>query len=382
MADISRTILANCGRQESLLRKFTDAYGQAKDGGPPRLIVCWPAARMNKFQSLLYSRAPQFGYAIDRISDIAELEEISWPGPIFFHAHWLTALGKGAENEEGFAENIESAFTKIEDFCEKTGAKRVWTAHNLFPHNTQFPQTMMAIRRKVISTFETIHFLEPAHRAMLEKRYEDTARNSFVARHPHYATSHPNHIEYSEARERVGFEPSAKVLLFFGSIQRYKGIADLVAAFKRAVNEGCGHFRLLIAGFPSDRDHVAELDLLTKDDERILFVPYKVPDENIQIFFNAADYTILPYAGEQLNSGAAILSLSFGKPVVAPDLPAFRPFEPFGARLYDRNDGGLTQAIKGLLDRQIEIDIESFLSQYDVSTNSRLFFEGLEALLD
>src|SRR5690606_39862414 len=43
-----------------------------------------------------------------------------------------------------------------------------------------------------------------------------------------------------------------------------------------------------------------------------------IPDERIQVFLNAADLVVLPYT-EILNSGSALLPLSFRRPLLVPE---------------------------------------------------------------
>jgi len=53
------------------------------------------------------------------------------------------------------------------------------------------------------------------------------------------------------------------------------------------------------------------------NDKRIKVFLDFIPDNDIQIYMNAADIIVLPYL-DILNSGVAILAMSFGKPVIAP----------------------------------------------------------------
>jgi len=48
-----------------------------------------------------------------------------------------------------------------------------------------------------------------------------------------------------------------------------------------------------------------------------LYLRY-IEDNEVQVFFNACDIVVLPYLNI-LTSGAAVLALSFGRPVIAPD---------------------------------------------------------------
>jgi D-inositol-3-phosphate glycosyltransferase len=54
-------------------------------------------------------------------------------------------------------------------------------------------------------------------------------------------------LDRQQARERVGMDPSEKVLLFFGQIAPYKGLEYLISAFSDLGKDDAG-YRLLIAG--------------------------------------------------------------------------------------------------------------------------------------
>jgi glycosyltransferase involved in cell wall biosynthesis len=78
----------------------------------------------------------------------------------------------------------------------------------------------------------------------------------------------------------------------------------------------------------------------------VRLLPRHIADDDMQVLLNAADCVVLPY-NEVLTSGAAMLAMSFGRPVVAPDLGGVRDYvdEASGA-LYDVSDpAGLMQAM-------------------------------------
>ena len=71
-----------------------------------------------------------------------------------------------------------------------------------------------------------------------------------------------------------------------------------------------------------------------------------VPDEDVQVFFRAADAVAMPYV-DITTSGAVMLAMSFGLPVVAPALGCIIEAVPVGAGfLYDPDEpNGLRDAI-------------------------------------
>lgn len=132
----------------------------------------------------------------------------------------------------------------------------------------------------------------------------------------------------SEARRRLGIQENEKVLLFFGRIKPYKGLECLLAAFAE-ISKGRHDYRLLIVG---------DLDALNGESYNnsirmaiensasaatILFRTEFVPDEDIEIYFKAADVLVLPYT-HIFQSGVLVLGYSFGLPVIATDVGSLK----------------------------------------------------------
>jgi len=166
----------------------------------------------------------------------------------------------------------------------------------------------------------------------------------FVVPQGNYASFYENLVSREEARARLGAGKDEKVFLFFGSVRRYKGVLELVSAFKRT--EGAG-VRLLIAGNPYDGEIKDELERAAAGDARIKMFLKFVPDAEVQVYMNAADAVVLPYL-EITTSAALLLALSFGKPVIAPSLGYIREIlDPEGGIMYDSGDPeGLFLSIK------------------------------------
>ncbi len=104
------------------------------------------------------------------------------------------------------------------------------------------------------------------------------------------------------------------VIAFVGQIKAYKNIPSLIRAFLDAAHPRA---ILLIAGRPVGPDIEAELRALTKNEPRILCRFGLIPDDRMQLYLNSCDLAVFPYR-EILNSGSAILSLSFNRPALVP----------------------------------------------------------------
>jgi D-inositol-3-phosphate glycosyltransferase len=133
-------------------------------------------------------------------------------------------------------------------------------------------------------------------------------------------------LTQAEARQRLGLPSAARVLLFYGRIKPYKGLDYLVEAFNQLLVRR-DDYRLLVAGEPHDCDEYwAKLqDAMQPQIEqgRILLKVDYVPDNETEMYFKAADVSVLPYR-DIYQSGVMFLAYNFGVPVVATDVGSLK----------------------------------------------------------
>jgi glycosyltransferase involved in cell wall biosynthesis len=114
---------------------------------------------------------------------------------------------------------------------------------------------------------------------------------------------------------------------------------------------------------------------------RLIFHPHKVPVEDVQYLFRAADYAVCAYRSS-LNSGTAMLALSFGVPLVAPETAAFSELLARGAGIGYAPDepGALTAALAAAIETDpagMSGRAASLAEERTPRDASNLFFERL-----
>jgi len=130
------------------------------------------------------------------------------------------------------------------------------------------------------------------------------------------------------AREKLGLAVDARVLLFFGNIAPYKGLEDLIRALAALVNDD-DRFVLLIVGRVKDRScepywrGIEQLIAESGMRDHVRHDVRYVHDEEVGLFFRAADVSILPYR-RVYQSGVLGLSYAQGVPVVASDIASMK----------------------------------------------------------
>lgn len=130
-----------------------------------------------------------------------------------------------------------------------------------------------------------------------------------------------------ESKNKLGIRPGEHTILFFGRIVPYKGLDCLVDAFHSLMR--CdANCRLIIAGEPMKGFESYMQDVRCaiaegKGADRIRCQLEYIPDNDIEVYFKAADVVVLPYKNI-FESGVVFLAYRFGLPVIASDVGSFR----------------------------------------------------------
>lgn len=181
--------------------------------------------------------------------------------------------------------------------------KTVWSLHDYKSHtgDTNYPGDLL---NKMYDKFNINHV---QHTNFLRKEFikyfevrEETVDTVYTGVYDVYNSFKPRKIRLPE-----------KYILFFGRIQKYKGIDLLVDAFDRVKYELNDH-KLVIAG-----DGKIPEEILSKD-KIICINRYITPQELVHLVTNARFVTV-PYT-EVTYSGVLMTAYNFGKPVVASSL--------------------------------------------------------------
>lgn len=129
------------------------------------------------------------------------------------------------------------------------------------------------------------------------------------------------------AKRRLGLTTNHKVILFFGLITPYKGLEYLVEALTLEVRY-CEGIRLIIAGKVNRgcEDYWSEIQRRIVSGgikEQITERIQHIPDEEVELYFKAADVLVVPYT-HIYQSGVLLLAYSFGLPVIATDVGSLK----------------------------------------------------------
>jgi len=240
--------------------------------------------------------------------------------PDLLHLHWPEEFYRW-RGEGSTAARAEHFLARLSEL-RTAGVPLVWTVHNLAPHDVADASIDAKAYQAVIDSADAIHHHCDCSIKALAERYPVSATTrQFVQPHGHYL-SYPNTISREEARRELGIAADARVFLQFGQIRGYKGLNLLLSAFDRLKLD---RKFLLVAGlYNPPTGHGAWLDRLRlawrkRRSQDFLLHGRSIDSDRIQVYMNAADCLVLSHTAG-LNSGVAVLGMTFGKPLIGPEL--------------------------------------------------------------
>jgi len=232
-------------------------------------------------------------------------------------------------------------------FWFRSKAKIFLTVHNVLPHEKRLFDHLFSRLAFRFSDRLLVHAEKLREDAV--KHFGADRQKIAVVPHGICADGAVSHGK-TEARAHLGIKEK-HVLLFFGLVRPYKGLNDLIEAFKIVVEKF--DVALLIAGeffsgLTQCREELRNKGLLEKT---YLFSRY-IGLEEVPIFFGAADLLVQPYVKFSGQSGVTQTAYLHSVPVVATDvggLPELVIHERTGVIVQPKDPKGLAFAIEALL---------------------------------
>ncbi len=131
------------------------------------------------------------------------------------------------------------------------GWRVVWTAHNLYPHDRTHHDLNVAFRRAFVDLATAIISHCDVAVDAVRREFHPTAP-MFVIPHGNFIDVLPADVSRDEERAALGIGPDDFVYGFIGNLLPYKGLEELIDAFKAADD---GRSWLLISGGTRPREY-------------------------------------------------------------------------------------------------------------------------------
>ncbi|MFN4144913.1 MAG: glycosyltransferase family 4 protein [Runella sp.] len=188
----------------------------------------------------------------------------------------------------------------------------VHTLHNLQNHAGLWLRLERVIYGLFLRRCHWIRVYSEATKQAAIKRFGLNPHKIRVIQDLPYHFYYKNTATRTESRNRLGIDIEAFVYLFFGEMKPYKGLHQLIEAYKRVASPNT---HLLIAGKSYEEAYWQSLQQAAHGVSGIKWYHRFIEDDEVQYFFNAADVVVLPFVRID-HSGSIDLAMSFGKPVI------------------------------------------------------------------
>ena len=308
----------------------------------------------NPYQKMLADSLSKEGVSVSfgirsSFCSMLRLVKNKWK-PDVLHIHWPHPFLLASSRAKTILKS--SSFIGELIILKLFGIKIVWTIHNIISHESKFKPLELFFTKLLSRLCNRIIVHSSSAKNEVVKLYRIRDFSIIVIAHGNYIDCYENVIGKAKARKQLHLSSEKVIFLYVGKIRPYKGVFELIDAFKGLEQSQA---KLLLIGQPLNAEVANDIVKKCTKDERIKTVLKFVPDDELQIYMNAADIVVLPYKNV-LTSGAVILAMSFGKPVIAPSIGCIQDvLDKAGSFLYVTSDeGGLTKAMECALDANLK----------------------------
>jgi glycosyltransferase involved in cell wall biosynthesis len=279
-------------------------------------------------QVVLYTDAK---YTFDRYETRFTLKKII--GPTRKFAHWSGKLFIDVKREKPDIIHVQfyREYLMVDLFIvsllKRTGAAMAFTFHDAksFKAGAQSPVTTahhpLVLKYLFLPLFDAFFVHSATTKTDVQAMYGlDASRITVV---PHGIMDFYKFDRVTRARAREFFKLCEQdyALLYFGNIGLRKGLEDLVRAHAALKKAGHERIKLILAG--RGKEYYERKLRSLADKSVILFKGLqRIPDEDIELLFKAADVIVLPYI-ESTTSGNLKIAIAFNKPVIATNIGEF-----------------------------------------------------------
>lgn len=322
-------------------------------------IIVVPRENNNPYQALLYREMRSYGVQVSYLGALTpshtlnllllplELVVRRISGARLAHLHWTYNFELYGSSRFPFLRRIAQVWFFVWLWTLRMlGIRLVWTAHNALPPCSRFADDLHARRRLVAASDLVIAHSQSTLDELAALGI--IARRSVVIPHGAYKVT-PG----SEAPHRPGASLGPRKFLFFGMIEPYKGIDNLLAAFAALPPDL--NAELAVVGECSDSSFKTSLTELAELSPRRVELRFeRVAEAEVTRLLDGADAMILPYR-KITTSGSAVLALSHGRPLVVPNLPGLAELPDDSVIRYDGTVQGLTTSLVDLINADTSV---------------------------
>jgi uncharacterized protein (TIRG00374 family) len=211
-------------------------------------------------------------------------------------------------------------------FARRRDNKIIFLCHNVEEHERGFAGGVKRfIARRVLKKGDGFIVHSRGEERQLSRLFKKKKALAVVSPLPLVEVFNKNRYNPATSREKLGIPAQRRVILFFGFIRDYKGLDYLLKALPLVKTYDPGILLLIVGEVWGKRRHYEHYMRMIKElgiEENTLFINRYVYNEEVEMYFKAGDFVVLPYTD---GSGSGILQVAYGldRPVVTTDIGAF-----------------------------------------------------------
>ena len=289
-------------------------------------IVMVSCVQMNPYVRLLgaapWNRRSRASPAPTRRPSTATLVR-RWRGRAdVIHLHWAELLYR-SWSPCARARKLAGLLAGARSEARRAGMHIVYTAHNVRRHDDAVTRLDALADAALYRLVDAVHVHDEEARRELLLSQQPRRRHRPRHRPRQLHRRLPRHVHTAARRgDRLGLAGGDFVFLALGQIRPYKGLDELIAAFRCLPG---AHLRLIIAGHPHDDAYAALAGRAGRRRPRASAWTCSSCRRGHPVLSCAPPTSACCPTARGTTSGAAILAFSFGRPVIAPDVWPFRP---------------------------------------------------------
>ena len=271
-----------------------------------------------------------------------------YPAAQVLHLHWIQPYFSSIFwSENKWKAKAKIALMVLDVIAVRALGKRVmWTVHNRISHESPDTEREILARRWLARTVSGLIFHSSEACTEVEQLLKlRLALRASIVPHGNYIDTYRSDPRRTEVlRRELALDHTHTVVLFFGALRRYKGISQLLEAF-RCVDDPT--LRLVVAGRPFDIETEQEIQQAANLDPRIRPILGFVPEADVQPLFSIASIAAIPFE-RTLTSGSAVLAMSMGTALLLPEAAKVIGFAKLEGTIFFKGMDQLKQTLQSL----------------------------------
>jgi beta-1,4-mannosyltransferase len=268
--------------------------------------------------------------------------------------------------------------------AKASGAKIVWSGNNIWPHESD----RLGVVDAFVSAFSQMvdGLVCPSQTAVDQFQHQHPALRAVKHRAiplGHYRGIYrDDRLTREQAREKLRMPRDARIVTCLGLVRAYKNHLPLLRCYREIARERDDTL-LVIAGKPIESSLADTMRRECRDIGNVRLDMDYVPDDDIQYYMRATDCVIAP-TSLAVYSGAAMLALSYDRPVMLPHRGTFIEMrETLGAEWVHTYEGGLRASVlRCAFDVEQPSGSPPLEQHHDWAVTGRMMLEVYRELID